>query len=107
MKTELSELPEQSKRNKTKKPNLYYSFWLLLLKGSDNAAILQTKTKNNFKKWRIGHGEDIYSQISKLEDNLKHCIYLCNSLGAYLNLEKLSSIENAVFECDCDRVVGR
>ena len=73
MKTELSELPEQSKRNKTKKPNSYYSFWLLLLKGSDNAAILQTKTKNKFKKWRIGHGEDIYSQKSKLEDNLKHC----------------------------------
>ena len=54
MKTELSELPEQSKRNKTKKPNSYYSFWLLLLKGSDNAAILQTKTK---KKTNSRNGE--------------------------------------------------
>ena len=71
MKTELSELPEQSKRNKTAKflSQLLATFG----KGEDNAAIKQTKTKNNFKKWRIGHGEDIYSQKSKLEDNLKNC----------------------------------
>ena len=43
MKTELSELPEQSKRNKTAKflSQLLATFG----KGEDNAAIKQTKTK--------------------------------------------------------------
>ena len=49
MKTELSELPEQSKRNKTKEPNIYYSFWHLLIIGKDNTTIKQIKT-NKFKK---------------------------------------------------------